>query len=43
MNGHRLVTLTPPDGQWRPGRRAWLSLHEPLYFDATGRTLVATH
>ena len=21
MNGHRLVTLTSPDGQWRPGRR----------------------
>jgi len=43
MNNHRLVTLTPPDGQWRPGRRARLSLHQPLYFDAAGRTLAAAH
>ena len=39
MNGHRLVTLTPPGGQWRPGHRARLSLHQPLYFDAAGSTL----
>ena len=36
MNGHRLVTLTSPDRQWRPGRRARVSLHQPLYFDAAG-------
>ena len=41
MNGHRLVTLTPPDGQWRPGRRARLALHRPLYFDAAGLRLPA--
>jgi multiple sugar transport system ATP-binding protein len=39
MNGHRLVTLTPADSRWRPGRRARLSLRQPLYFDAAGRTL----
>ena len=39
MNGHRLVTLTSPDRQWRPGRRARVSLHQPLYFDAAGCTL----
>src|SRR5205809_4222455 len=43
MNGHRLVTLTPPDSQWRPGRRARISLHQPLYFDAAGRTLQTAH
>jgi len=41
MNGHRLVTLTSPDRQWRPGRRARVSLHQPLYFDAAGCTLAA--
>ena len=41
LNGHRLVTLTPPGGQWRPGRRARLALHQPLYFDAAGRRLPA--
>jgi multiple sugar transport system ATP-binding protein len=41
MNGHRLVTLTSPDRQWRAGRRARVSLHEPLYFDAAGCTLAA--
>jgi multiple sugar transport system ATP-binding protein len=43
MNGHRLVTLTSPGGPWRPGRRARVSLHQPLYFDAAGRTLAAAH
>jgi len=43
MNGQRLVTLTPPGSQWRPGRRARLSLHHPLYFDAAGCTLTAAH
>jgi multiple sugar transport system ATP-binding protein len=41
MNGHRLVTLTSPDRQWRAGRRARVSLHEPLYFDAAGCTIAA--
>ena len=41
LNGHRLVTLTPPGGQWRPGCRARLALHRPLYFDAAGRRLPA--
>jgi multiple sugar transport system ATP-binding protein len=41
MDGHRLVTLTSPDRQWRPGRRARVSLHQPLYFDAAGCTLAA--
>jgi len=41
INGHRLVTLTPPDGRWRAGCRAKLALREPLYFDAEGRTLAA--
>ena len=43
MNGHRLVTLTSPDRQWRAGRRARVSLHQPLYFDAAGRTLANAH
>jgi len=43
MNGHRLVTLAPPDSKWRPGRRARISLHQPLYFDAAGRTLHPTY
>ena len=43
LDGHRLVTLTSPDAQWRPGRRARVSLRQPLYFDATGRTLAAAH
>ena len=41
MNGHRLVTLTSPGGPWRPGRRAQVALHRPLFFDASGRTLAA--
>jgi multiple sugar transport system ATP-binding protein len=43
MNGHRLVTLTSPDRRWRAGRRARVSLHQPLYFDAAGRTLANAH
>jgi len=43
MNGRRLVTLTPPGAQWHAGARARLSLREPLYFDAAGRTLPAAH
>ena len=41
MNGHRLVTLTPPGAEWRPGRRARLALHSPLYFDVAGLRLPA--
>ena len=43
ISGHRLVTLTSPSGPWRPGRRARVSLREPLYFDAAGRTMAAAH
>jgi len=43
MSGHRLVTLAPPDSTWRPGRRARISLRQPLYFDAAGRTLLPAH
>jgi multiple sugar transport system ATP-binding protein len=43
MSGHRLVTLAPPDSKWRPGRRARISLRQPLYFDAAGRTLLPMH
>lgn len=43
MNGHRVVTLVPPGEEWRPGRRARIALHQPLYFDATGKTLRGPH
>jgi len=43
MSGHRLVTLAPPDSTWRPGRRARISLRQPLYFDAAGRTMLTPH
>jgi multiple sugar transport system ATP-binding protein len=43
MSGHRLVTLTSPGGHWRPGQRARVALHQPLYFDAAGRALAAAH
>lgn len=43
MNGHRVVTLVPPGEEWRPGRRARIALHQPLYFDATGKILRGPH
>jgi multiple sugar transport system ATP-binding protein len=39
VNGHKLITLVPPEERWQPGNRARLVLTEPLYFDAAGRRL----
>jgi len=36
LNGHRLVTLAPPEQRWRPGDRASVTVRDPLYFDAVG-------
>jgi multiple sugar transport system ATP-binding protein len=41
LNGHRLVTLAPPEQRWRPGERAEITLHQPLYFDAAGQRIEA--
>jgi multiple sugar transport system ATP-binding protein len=39
LNGHRLVTLAPPEQRWQPGGRARISLRKPLYFGATGQRI----
>ena len=41
MNGHRLVTLTASQQQWRPGSRARVVLNRALYFNAAGESLAA--
>lgn len=35
-NGHKLVTLAPPEARWKPGDRAQVELNGALYFDAAG-------
>jgi multiple sugar transport system ATP-binding protein len=37
VNGHRLVTLVPPQQRWQVGARASVALRGPLYFDGEGR------
>ena len=39
VNGHKLVTLVPPEQHWQPGNRARVALNRPLYFDAAGERL----
>jgi len=39
MNGLRLVTLVAPDQEWRPGNRARVRFHAPLYFDGAGNSI----
>jgi multiple sugar transport system ATP-binding protein len=39
MNGLRLVTLVAPDQEWRPGNRARVEFHGPLYFDGAGNSI----
>jgi multiple sugar transport system ATP-binding protein len=39
FNGHRLVTLVPPQQRWQVGNRAHIALRQPLYFDKEGRRL----
>jgi multiple sugar transport system ATP-binding protein len=36
INGHKLITLVPPEQHWQPGNRARVALTQPLYFDAAG-------
>jgi multiple sugar transport system ATP-binding protein len=36
LNGHKLITLVPPEQRWQPGNRARVALTRPLYFDASG-------
>jgi multiple sugar transport system ATP-binding protein len=36
LQGHRLITLVPPEQRWQPGNRARIMLTQPLFFDAAG-------
>jgi multiple sugar transport system ATP-binding protein len=40
-NGHKLVTLAPPEARWKPGDRATVELRGALYFDAVGSRIDA--